>query len=125
MADINTTITVLLGLLSIIIVFVGILISISANKISEAQKRIAMVSIMQPLTKNPKVYELFLDYIMSEWFDGEDMAMFKGAMEIVGIKEIIVGSGKKIHAETKSEEEKVLQQMLKVLNEINKKLERS
>ena len=126
MADINITITVVFGILSTIMVFVGILMSRSAKKISEAQKRIGMITIMQPLTKNPRVYELFLDY-MSKWFDDEDRAKIGEAMERMNIKTNIVSgrvevSGEDVHAATKSDEEEVLQQILNVMEEINKKL---
>jgi hypothetical protein len=122
MTDINITITVVLGILSIIMVFFGILVSRSAKKISETQKRIGMIALMQPLTKNPRVHELFLEY-MTKWFDVEDREMIKEAMMRMDIKNglVVGGSGEMIHEATKSDEEKVLPQMLEVLNEINKK----
>ena len=127
MADINTTITVAFGILSIIMVFLGI-------QISRVQKRIGMIALMQPLTKDPKVYGMFLKYMSNEWFNKSERKKIENAMKRMSIKGGLARGGgfPYVDAESPNEvcealsgEEMVLQQILEVLKEINNKRERS
>lgn len=127
-ADITTTITVVFGILSIIMIIFGILIS-------RVQKQIGMIALMQPLTKDPKAYGMFLEYMSKKWFNKRERKKIKDAMERMSIKGRLARGGEFTYGEftyvdeyanevrkALSGEEMALQKILNVMEEINKKL---
>jgi hypothetical protein len=116
MADINITITVVFGILSIIMVLFGI-------QINRVQKQIGVIALMQPLTRNPEAYRMFLEYMSKEWFNKNEQEKIIAAIDKMGLKDYLASAERPYKVpKGLSGEEVALQKILNVMEEINKKL---